>query len=65
MFGTIHIPDGREVERFGIGAETSEFRSLATIYFKPIVASIELARRRLAGSGSRIGGTGQPGDAQA
>jgi len=65
LFGTIHIPNGREVEAFGIGAETVEFRSLAALYFKPITASIALLANRLrqfAGSFRRVRG---PSDASA
>ena len=65
LFGTIHIPNGREVERFGIGPETAEFRSLATIYFKPFTASVGRARRRIASFAARLGGSERPGDAQA
>lgn len=47
LFGTIHIPNGREVEAFGIGPETVAFRSLATIYFKPITGSAALLATRV------------------
>ena len=46
MFGTLHIPKAGEVESFGIGAETAEYRSLAVIYFRPITAAAELFRKR-------------------
>lgn len=65
MFGTIHIPSGREVERFGIGGETPEFRSLATIYFKPFTASVGRARRRIASFAARLRGSAPPRDAEA
>ena len=47
MFGTLHIPEGREVEQYGIGPETVEYRSLAVIYFKPFIAAFALMKRRL------------------
>lgn len=46
-FGTIHIPQGREIEGFGIGAETKDFRSLGVIYFRPIVNSLTLLGQRI------------------
>jgi sterol desaturase/sphingolipid hydroxylase (fatty acid hydroxylase superfamily) len=47
-FGTIHIPNGREIESFGIGEETKDFRSLGVLYFRPFVKSAELLGARLA-----------------
>lgn len=48
LFGTHYIPKGREVESFGIGAETVEFRNLSTIYFKPFEKSYALIKERFA-----------------
>jgi sterol desaturase/sphingolipid hydroxylase (fatty acid hydroxylase superfamily) len=48
-FGTLHIPRGREVEGYGIGPETPDFRSLGVIYFRPFVRSAELLKGRLSG----------------
>lgn len=45
-FGTIHIPRGREIEGFGIGEETRDFRSLEVIMVRPFVACAELLRKR-------------------
>lgn len=45
--GTLHIPKGREVEQFGIGAETEDFRSLGVILLRPFTKSAELMRERL------------------
>ena len=47
MFGTLHIPNGREVEGYGIGAETPDYRSLEVIMFRPFEAAARLLRRRL------------------
>lgn len=46
-FGTIYIPNGREIEAFGIGEETKDFRSLAVIYFRPIANSVRLLAHRI------------------
>lgn len=51
MFGTHYIPKGREVESFGIGEETKEFRALSTIYFGPFQKSYAILKERFAGSG--------------
>jgi len=45
-FGTIHIPQGRDIEGFGIGPETPDFRSLGVIYFRPFARSLALVRQR-------------------
>lgn len=47
VFGTIHIPNGREVEGFGIGEETPDFRSLGVIYFRPFVQAGEHFANRI------------------
>jgi len=54
MFGTHYVPKGQEVERFGIGEETKEFRSLSYIYFGPFVKSFNAARRRFGFSQSDL-----------
>jgi sterol desaturase/sphingolipid hydroxylase (fatty acid hydroxylase superfamily) len=46
-FGTIHIPQGREIESFGIGAETHDFRALRVLCFRPFIRSAELIKARL------------------
>ena len=46
MAGTIHVPRGREIEGFGIGDETEDFRSLSVIFFRPFVAAYGIFRRR-------------------
>lgn len=46
MFGTLHIPRGREIEGFGIGEETRDFRSLEVIMVRPFTACAQLLRRR-------------------
>jgi sterol desaturase/sphingolipid hydroxylase (fatty acid hydroxylase superfamily) len=46
-FRTIHVPEGREVEGFGIGQETRDFRSLGVLYFRPFVRSAEILTGRL------------------
>lgn len=50
MFGTLHIPRGREIEGFGIGEETCDFRSLEVIMFRPFAASAQLLRKRFTSS---------------
>ena len=46
MFGTLHIPKAGEIESFGIGGETADFRSLSVIYFRPFTAAAELLSKR-------------------
>jgi sterol desaturase/sphingolipid hydroxylase (fatty acid hydroxylase superfamily) len=46
-FGTLHIPQGREIEGYGIGSETRDFRSLGVIYFRPFARSASLFASRL------------------
>ena len=48
MFGTHYIPKGREVERFGIGEETEDFRKLTVIFFRPFGNSYDLLKKRWA-----------------
>ena len=47
MFGTLHIPKGREIERFGIGAETPDFRSMEVIMLRPFEAAARLFGKRV------------------
>lgn len=46
MFGTLHIPKDGEIENYGIGAETTDFRSLEVIFLRPFIAAGDLVRRR-------------------
>jgi sterol desaturase/sphingolipid hydroxylase (fatty acid hydroxylase superfamily) len=64
-FGTLHIPKGREVEGYGIGPETPDFRSLSVIYFRPFIRSAEMirSRLRLRGSSAPTPPTADPADA--
>lgn len=62
IFGTHYIPVGREVESFGIGEETRDFRSLGVIFLRPFARSFEMVRDRFApvmGKGEQ-GGTKSP-----
>ena len=54
LFGTIYIPNGPEVEKFGLGEESREFHSLSHIYFGPFKKSYEVARRRLGLDGDKL-----------
>jgi len=48
LFGTHYVPAGpHELQGFGIGEETKEFRSLATIYFRPFENSYRLLKKRV------------------
>ena len=47
MAGTLHIPRGREIEGFGIGDETPDFRALDVIFFRPFTAAYASLGRRL------------------
>ncbi len=46
MAGTLHVPRGREIEGFGIGEETPDFRSLEVIFFRPFTKAAALLRKR-------------------
>lgn len=46
MFGTLHIPQGREIEGFGIGEETRDFRSMEVIMLRPFQACARLMKKR-------------------
>lgn len=53
LFGTLYVArDRAEITGFGIGPETQDFRSLATLYFRPIEQSVVLLARR-AGLGGK------------
>lgn len=58
MFGTHYVPKGLEVEKFGIGEETRDFRSLGVIYLRPFSRSYQLVRNRL---GPMLGKSGKAG----
>ena len=48
LFGTLHVAgDRKEITGFGIGPETADFRSLKTIYVRPIEQSFALMLKRL------------------
>lgn len=47
MFGTLHIPKGREIEGFGIGPETHDFRSMEVIMVRPFEAAARLLGKRM------------------
>jgi sterol desaturase/sphingolipid hydroxylase (fatty acid hydroxylase superfamily) len=46
MAGSLHIPRGREIEGFGIGAETEEFRALDVIFLRPFAKAAAIFERR-------------------
>ena len=46
MFGTLHIPNGREIEGFGIGEDTRDFRSMEVIMLRPFEAATRLLGKR-------------------
>ncbi len=46
LAGSLHIPKGREIEGFGIGEETEEFRSLGVIFFRPFASAAAIFRLR-------------------
>ncbi|MEQ1672732.1 MAG: sterol desaturase family protein [Hyphomicrobium sp.] len=46
MAGSLHIPQGREIEAFGIGEETKDFRSLGVILGRPFAASYAIFKDR-------------------
>jgi sterol desaturase/sphingolipid hydroxylase (fatty acid hydroxylase superfamily) len=50
MFGSLHIPRGREIESYGIGEETADFRSFAVLMFRPFTASAAIFQNRFKGA---------------
>lgn len=48
LAGSLHLADKNDIERFGIGEETKDFRDLSVIYFRPFVAAANLLRKRFA-----------------
>jgi sterol desaturase/sphingolipid hydroxylase (fatty acid hydroxylase superfamily) len=46
MAGSLHIPKGREIEGYGIGEETKEFRALEVIYLRPFVLALNIFKAR-------------------
>lgn len=59
MAGTLHIPRGRDIEGFGIGDETQDFRSLEVIFCRPFVAAGRLLKSRF-GATDDTGKTSSP-----
>ena len=63
MFGTLHIPKGREIDKFGIGAETPDFRSMEVILLRPFEAAAGLFGKRvkrILKSGAATHANGEP-----
>ena len=52
--GSLHIPKGREIEGFGIGKETEDFRELSVIFLRPFGAAYELLRQRFRTSKAKM-----------
>lgn len=46
MAGSLHIPKGREIEGFGIGAETADFRSMDVLLFRPFAKAWRVLNAR-------------------
>lgn len=46
LAGSLHLATKNDIEKFGIGEETKDFRSLGVIYFRPFAAAAELLRAR-------------------
>jgi sterol desaturase/sphingolipid hydroxylase (fatty acid hydroxylase superfamily) len=55
MAGSLHIPKGREIDGFGIGEETKDFRTLDVLLFRPFAASAALLKKRFAKPGKNVG----------
>lgn len=47
MAGSLHIPHGREIEGFGIGEETKDFRSMEVLLFRPFAGAWRVLNTRL------------------
>ncbi len=47
MFGTLYVPQGRETLTLGIGAETSDYRTVKALYWQPLkkAAALMVPRR--------------------
>lgn len=52
LAGSLHIPKGREIDAYGIGEETADYRSLKTIFFRPFASSFAIFQRRVQSVGS-------------
>lgn len=54
LFGTLYVPQEREILTFGLGEETPAYRSLLGLYLQPLVEIAAMARPALrAGAASR------------
>lgn len=51
MAGSLHIPKGREIEGYGIGPETPDFRSMEVILLRPFISAWRVFRGRSGASG--------------
>lgn len=59
MAGSLHIPKGREIEGFGIGDETADFRALDVIFLRPFMKAAAIFQRRFKGSPQQANATAQ------
>jgi sterol desaturase/sphingolipid hydroxylase (fatty acid hydroxylase superfamily) len=48
LAGSLHIPKGREIEGYGIGPETEDYRSFGVIMFRPFTAAAAIFQKRFA-----------------
>ncbi len=48
LAGSLHIPRGREIDAYGIGEETADFRSIDVIMLRPFTAAYAIFRKRFA-----------------
>ena len=46
LAGTLYIPKGREITGYGIGPETTDYRTLSGLYWGPIRKAAALLRRQ-------------------
>ena len=44
--GSLHLAEKNDIERFGLGEETKDYRSLSVIYFRPFTAAWSLLQKR-------------------
>ncbi|MET0546393.1 MAG: sterol desaturase family protein [Caulobacterales bacterium] len=47
LFGTLYVTRGVEDIRYGLGAESAQFRTAAENYWRPVAAIVRLAKRKL------------------
>jgi sterol desaturase/sphingolipid hydroxylase (fatty acid hydroxylase superfamily) len=59
MAGSLHIPKGREIEGFGIGGETQEFRALDVIFLRPFAKAAAIFQRRFKAAPGKTNVTAQ------